>query len=129
MGQSKNNPNSGWLDNRTESFVVIDTGTLCEAAKYPTSFISVQRTISMEFVFENPFASDHIAASRAGHKIPSVVVLESSILFFHSLAPVGISESISARPGQRRQCHSVQSEAGLPIAKFPTGCHAMGVED
>jgi hypothetical protein len=68
--------------------------TLSETPKNPTSLVSVQRTISMEFVFENPLASNNIGLGEARNKISSVILHESSIFIFHGMAPVGISEGI-----------------------------------
>ena len=98
VSQSEDGANSSWLDDRTEGFIVINTGTLCKPAKHPSSFVSVQRTISMKLVFENPFAGDHIRLGRARDEIPSVVVQESSIFFFHSPTPMVIGKSVTTRP-------------------------------
>ena len=69
MSQSEDGANSGWLDNRAEGFVVINIGALCKPAKYPSSLVSVQGAISMELMFENPFAGDHIRLGWARDEI------------------------------------------------------------
>ena len=98
VSQSEDGANSSWLDDRAEGFVVINTGTLCKLAKYPSSLVSVQGAISMELMFENPFAGDHIRLGRARDEIPSVVVQESSIFFFHSPTPMVIGKSVTTGP-------------------------------
>jgi hypothetical protein len=99
MSQSKNSPDSGGLDDRAESFIVVDTGLLGETTEHPTSLVSVQRAISMELVFENPFPGDHIGLVRPRDRIPSVVDRESIKFFLHGLAPNGISKGILTGPG------------------------------
>jgi hypothetical protein len=84
------------FDNRTESFVVVDAGPLSEAADDPTCIVSVQRAISMKFMFENPLAGDNISLGGARNKIPSVVRHESSIFFFHGMTPERISKGVAA---------------------------------
>jgi hypothetical protein len=74
MSQREDGANRGWLDNGAESFSIINTGTLGETAKNPSSLVSVQRAISMKFVFENPFTGDHICLGRTRDEIPSVVI-------------------------------------------------------
>jgi len=101
MSQGNDSMNSGRLDNRAESLVIVDAGLLGEPTEYPTSFVSVQRTISMKLVLENPFPGDHIRLGRTRDKIPSVVVQEGSMVFFHGLTPVRVSKGIptGARDG------------------------------
>jgi hypothetical protein len=47
-GQShgENNSDSGRFDNRAESLIVVDSRTLGEASKDPTSLITIKRAIS-----------------------------------------------------------------------------------
>jgi len=119
--------NSGQFDDRAESFVIIHAGSLSEPSKHPTSLVALQRTISIELVFEYPFASDHIGFGRAGNMIPSMIALESSIFIFHGLAPMRISESIPAGPRERRQGLGMQGRARLPVPCCSMGRHTMGV--
>ena len=58
-----------------ECLIIVNTRSLCEPAKDPASFVSVQRTIRMELMFEYPFSSNHICLSTSRDEIPSVVVL------------------------------------------------------
>ena len=128
VSQSDDGADSCRLDNRAESFIIINSWSLGEAAKDPTSLVSVQGTVSMEFVLEDSFASDHIGFGGTRDKFPRVVVHQGSMLFLHSPVPDRVGESIAAGPGQRRESLSVENtrllEAGLP-----TGRHAMGVGD
>jgi hypothetical protein len=71
--QRKDSADGRWLDDGAECFVVVNAETLSEAAENPAGFVSVQRAISMDFVFENPFTSDNIGLGGTGHEIPCVV--------------------------------------------------------
>jgi hypothetical protein len=55
-------PNSGRLDDRTESPVVVHSVALSEAPKDPTGVVPIQSTINLDLVSEYPFVSDHIGA-------------------------------------------------------------------
>jgi len=96
VSYSEDRADSGRFDNRTEGFIVVNTGALSEATKNPTSFVSLQRTISVEFMFENPFSGDHVGIGGPRDKLPSVIVHEGIIFFFHGATPVRISEGIAA---------------------------------
>jgi hypothetical protein len=50
----------------------------------------------MEFMFENPFSGDHIGIGGPRDKLPSVIIHEGGIFFFHGATPVRISEGIAA---------------------------------
>jgi len=117
---------SGRLDNGAESFIVVDTGTLSEAAKDPTSLLTVQRAISMKFMFENPFSGDHVGLGWARNEVLSCIIHESSIFIFHDATPVRISKGVAAGPENWRQSLSMQN-SWLNISRLPTSHHAMVV--
>jgi len=98
VGQSDNRADSCRFDNGTEGFIIVDTWPLCKASKNPASLVSVQGTISMKFVFEDPFSSDHVCLGRARNEVPSVVLNKSCMFFFHGATPVRISEGVTTRP-------------------------------
>lgn len=58
--QAEDCADGGWFDNWTESLIIVHTRPLSESAKDPTSLISLQRTIEIQLMFEDPFSSDHI---------------------------------------------------------------------
>jgi hypothetical protein len=126
MSYGEDCANSGRLDNGTESFIVVDTRALSEATKDPTSLVTVQRAISMKFMFENPFSSDHVGLGGARNEIPSLIVHESSIFIFHGATPVRISKGVAAGPGNWRQSLSMQN-SWLNVSRLPTSHHAMAV--
>jgi len=126
VSYSENCTDSGWFDNGTEGFLVVNAGALSEAAKDPTSLLTVQRAISMKFMFENPFSGDHIGIGGPRNKIPSVVVHESGIFLFHGTTPVRISKRSAARPGNWRQTLSMKN-ARLNVSRLPTSRHTMVV--
>ena len=75
VSQGEDSPDGSRLDDGAECLVVINAGTLGEPAKHPASLVSVQGTIGMKLMLEDPFAGDHICVGRTGNEIPSVVVL------------------------------------------------------
>lgn len=62
---------------------------------------STRKTSYLELVFENPLASDNVGMIRLRKKIPCVVAKKSSILYFHCLAPVGVSKGGQVAPWNR----------------------------
>jgi hypothetical protein len=96
VSQSKDSADSSWLDDGAESLVVINSGVLGEPTKDLASFVSIQRAVGVELVLEYPLPSDHVSLGRSRNQIPSVIVQEGSILFFHGPAPMRTGESIAA---------------------------------
>jgi hypothetical protein len=76
--------NGGWLDNWAESLIVVDTGTLGEAAKNPTSLVPFKGVVRVEHVLEDPFASDEVGANRM--RTRSQVLLVIKISYSSSMA-------------------------------------------
>jgi hypothetical protein len=94
--------NSGRLDDRAESLIIVDTRTLGEAAKNPACLVSIKRPIRVKLVFEYPFVGDDIGKRRPADEGPGVVSDQSLELILHSMPPVGIVESVAIR-GRDRQ--------------------------
>jgi hypothetical protein len=126
VSYSEDCADSGRFDNGTESFIVVNTGALSEAAKNPTSLVSIQRAISMKFMFEDPFSGDHVGIGGPRNKIPSVIVHESGIFLFHGATPMRISKCIAASPGNWRQTLSMKNTR-LNVSRLPTSHHTMVV--
>jgi hypothetical protein len=116
------------LDNGTECFIIVNAWALSEASKDPASLVSVQRAISMKFMFENPLASDHVGLVGARNKIPGVVLHEGCIFIFHGATPVRICKGIATGPGNWRKSLGVE-DARLNVSRLPTSHHAMIVVD
>jgi hypothetical protein len=93
--------NRGWLDYRAKGLIVVDTGSLGEAAKDLASLVPFQRAVEVELVFENPFAGDDIGANGARDKISGVVGDQNNKLFLHGMAPVRIDEGDADGGGHR----------------------------
>ena len=85
--------NGGWLDDRAESFIEINTFALSKPSEHPTSFVSFQRTIRLQLVMVDPLASNDVSIARRINEIPSVVGEKSTILLNHSGMPIRILES------------------------------------
>jgi hypothetical protein len=97
VSESKNGADCGWLDDGTESLLVVDSGPLSETAEDPAGFVAIEGTVSMKLVTENPFASDNVCLSGALNKVPGVVIMKGGTFFFHGLAPVGVSQGFTVR--------------------------------
>jgi hypothetical protein len=74
-------------------------------------------------VLEDPLPSDNIGPRRTGHKIPGVV-LEESTVFFHSCSPIGVSKSASEGLWHRRERHNMVG-GGHPEAALRTSAHGV----
>jgi hypothetical protein len=74
MSQGKHSMNGGRLGDGAERLIVINAETLGEPAKHLASLVSVQGTICMKLMLEDPFVGDHIRLGKMGNEIPSVVV-------------------------------------------------------
>jgi hypothetical protein len=64
---------SGRLDNRAESLIVVDAGLLREATKNRTSLVPFQDAVRVKLVLKDLFVGDDVGANMTRDKIPSVV--------------------------------------------------------
>jgi hypothetical protein len=71
--KGKDKANSGWFDDETKGFVVVDARLLGEAADNPTSFVAGERTIRVVFVMENPLATNNVCIGRWRNERPGLV--------------------------------------------------------
>jgi hypothetical protein len=90
--QREHCPDGGRLDNRAEGLGKVDARTLGEAAKNPTCLVTLQGTVGMELVLEDPLARDDVGMSRARDQVPSLVLEKGGVFFLHSSPPIGIGE-------------------------------------
>ena len=99
--QRENSPDNGGLDDRAESLCKIHTRALSETSKHPTRFVALQSPVGVELVLEDPRVGDDIGSRRTRHKIPSVVLHQSIMFFYHSSSPiwVGKSTTVGLRDG------------------------------
>jgi hypothetical protein len=79
------------LDHQAEGLIVVDTGSLGEAAKDPSSLL-FQRVVRAELLLKKPFVSGEVGANGARDKVPGVVVDQGSKFFFHGTVPVRIDK-------------------------------------
>jgi hypothetical protein len=101
--QGEHGADRGRLEHWDEGLIIVDTGSLGEAAKNPASLVSVQVVIGIELVLENPLTDDDVGANRMRDKILGVVDDQGSKLFFHGATPVQIGEGGTDEGGYRRQ--------------------------
>ena len=90
--QRENRVNCGRLNDWAKCLGKVNTRALSEATKNPTCLVTLQRTVGEELVLENPLAGDNVGMSGARNQIPSLVLKESSMFFFHGGPPIGIGK-------------------------------------
>jgi hypothetical protein len=100
-GQGEDGADHGRLNHRVEGLIVVDAGSLGEAAKNPVSLVPFQGAVGIELVLENPLAGDDVGANGARDKIPGVVHDQGSKFFFHGMAPIWIDEGGADGGGRR----------------------------
>jgi hypothetical protein len=89
----------GRLDHRAEGLIVVNVGSLGEAAKNPVSLVPFQGAIRIELVLENALAGDDVGANGVTDKIPGVVGDQGSKFFFHGATLIWIDEGGADRGG------------------------------
>jgi hypothetical protein len=92
-GEGENNTDGGWFDDRAESLVEVNARLLCETTNDPTCLVTSKRSIGIEFVTKNPFATDDVGAGRGRDESPGLVLEKSIIFVLHGLAPGRITKS------------------------------------
>lgn len=96
-GKRKHQMDSGMLDNRTESFSIINTKLLFKPFGDQARFVSINCTVSPMFELEYPLAIDQVAARRRRNEVPGSVRHESLVFCIHSTAPIHISGGVDVR--------------------------------
>ena len=126
--QGQNSADGCWLHHMTECLIEIHTWPLSESTQNPASLVPLQGTVSLELVFEDPLAGDHISTRWPRNQIPGLIPQEGCMLFFHSRPPIAVGEGATEGLWDRRQ-GSRGEERRLPEAEFRTSDHAMLVDD
>lgn len=72
-GNAEDNANGARFNHWRESFVEINTGLLRVPTADPTSFVTRERPIRIEFMTKNPFARDDVSTRRTRDERPGVV--------------------------------------------------------
>jgi hypothetical protein len=117
--QGEHGADCGRLDHRGECLIVVDAGSLGEAAKNPTSLVPVQGAIRIELVLKNPLAGDDVGANRTRDKISCVFGDQGSKLFFHDAMPVQIGKGGVDEGGYRRQRWRRGGQRGEYVGRKP----------
>src|SRR3954468_6705189 len=86
-GKTEDGTNRSGPDNRTESFIKINTSLLMKTLCYKPGFVALNRTICPMLKFKDPFAADDILLRRRRNQYPSVVLQEGIKFGGHSLLP------------------------------------------
>jgi hypothetical protein len=63
--------------------------------------VPLQSVVGVELILENPFVGDNVGANRARDKIPGVVGVQGSKLFFHCVTLIRIDKGRADR-GEHR---------------------------
>jgi hypothetical protein len=82
--------NSGKFDNTTRGVIIINMIAFLKTLGNQTSFISVNRTISLPLNFINSFAIDEIPIRTRRNKVPSIISHQSRKLRLHCRFPIRI---------------------------------------
>jgi hypothetical protein len=85
-GERENNTDGGWFDDGAESLIEVNARLLCETTNDPTCLVTSKRSIGIEFVTKNPFATDDVGTGRGRDERPGLVLEKSVIFFLHGLA-------------------------------------------
>jgi hypothetical protein len=99
----KHHVDSGRLDHRAESLIVVDAEPLGETTKNLMSLVSLYGVIGVELVLKDPFVGDDVEANRTRDKIPIIVDDQSIIFFFYSTTPGLIGEDDPDEGEHRRE--------------------------
>jgi hypothetical protein len=91
-GQGEHGEDRGRLDHRAECLIVVDTGSLGEAAKNPVSLVPFQGAIRIKLVQENPLVGDDVGDNGVRDKILGGAGDQGSKFFFHGTTPIWIDE-------------------------------------
>jgi hypothetical protein len=92
----------GRLDHRANGLIVVDIGSLGEAANDSASLVPFKRVVGVELMLENSFSSDDVGANRARDKISGVIGDQGNKFFFHGTTPVRIDEGGVDTGGHRQ---------------------------
>jgi hypothetical protein len=84
-----------------EALIIVNTDSLDEDVRNPTSLVPFQGAIKIELVLENPLIGDDVVANGVRDKIPGVVGDQGSKFFFHDAVPIWIDEGSMDRGGHR----------------------------
>jgi hypothetical protein len=71
--QGEHGADRGRLDYRAEGLIIVDVGSLGEAAKNPTSLVPFYGAVGIKLVPKNPLVGDDVGPNGARDKIPGVV--------------------------------------------------------
>jgi hypothetical protein len=83
-GDGEHSPDGGGLDHRTECFVEVDAGALGEPAHDPARLVALHGAVALQFMPEQPLATDNIGAGRPRHERSGPVRHQSPVLILHS---------------------------------------------
>jgi hypothetical protein len=82
----------GRLDNKAECLIVVDAFLLGEAADNPACLVPSEGAVGLEFIFEQPCASDNVRTRRSRYEAPSTVVDQCLVLVCHRSALIRIGK-------------------------------------
>jgi hypothetical protein len=76
--QGEHGAGRGRLDHRVECLIIVDVGSLGEAAKDLASLIPFQRAVGVELVLDNPFVGDDVGANGGGTRSQVLLAIKTT---------------------------------------------------
>jgi phage-related protein len=89
-GYTENCANGAGLNNRRESFIVVNAMLLRKTATNPPSFIARKTTVRVEFLTKNPLTRNDVCTGRSRNKLPGVILKKGRKLISHGSSPIGV---------------------------------------
>jgi len=90
---------------RAVCLIIIDTGTLSEAADHPSCLVAIEAPVVVVLHAEYPLAAHDMGTGGPRNQLPSLISLEGIKLGLHGRTPVGIFErSVNGVRNGRHRC-------------------------
>lgn len=83
-GEGEHGAHRHWLHDRAVSFAVINARALREPPNDPSGLVSFEAAVFLEFVAEDPFATDDVGARWPRNELPCIVGDQGIKLGLHS---------------------------------------------
>lgn len=110
--KGQNQPDSGWFNNGTNSFMEIHTCLLIKALGNKASFVLINCAISFLLQFKHPLVENHLLIVRTRNQGPGIIGDKGSEFSLHCIKPTrvlgylvigsGLSRKGKGGEGQKR---------------------------
>jgi hypothetical protein len=82
--------NGAGLNNRRESFIIVNPVLLRKTATNPASFVARKTTVGVEFLMKTPLTRDNVCTRRARNELPGVILKKGRKLLTHGSSPIWV---------------------------------------